>query len=361
VQKRRFGRTGLQVSIVGFGGTWISELAADEAVKVVSHAYDCGITYFDTAKWDGDSEEKIGAALCDVRDNCVIATKTGSRTKRESLEDLQSSLKRLRTDRVDLIQLHGIDDEKTLAKAMGSDGVLQTCKEARSKGMVNYVGITGHKPQVLKKAIETGEFDTALVPLNVVTRQALEELVPAAKAHDVGVAAMKPLSAKTSNLVTCLYQPSLSLLSDEPELKALLGQNSSEMASTALRYVLSQDVAAAIPGMSSISEVEVAAQVGTGFNQLTEAEQNRFHVDLGEFWCRDCGLCMPCPRKLNIAAVLRFQALYEAYGLKKWAAKLYGGLETKADKCDGCRQCESKCPYKLPITGMIKKAKSELA
>jgi predicted aldo/keto reductase-like oxidoreductase len=225
--------------------------------------------------------------------------------------------------------------------------------------MVDCIGITGHKPLVLKKAIETGEFDTVLVPLNVVTRQALEELVPTAKALDVGVAVMKPLSAKTSNLVTCLYKPSLSLVSDEPELKVWLGQNSSEMVSSALRYVLSQGVAVTIPGMRTTSEVEVAAKVGNEFNQLTEEEQTRFRVDLGKFWCRDCGLCMPCPQNLNISAILRFHMLYEAYGLKKWATKVYGGLEIKADKCHGCRQCESKCPYKLPITGMLKKAKSD--
>ena len=96
LQKRRLGRTNLQVSIVGFGGTWISELSASDAVRVVRQAFDLGINYFDTAKLDGDSEEKIGASLEDVRDQCVLATKTGSRTKKESLEDFQNSLKRLK-------------------------------------------------------------------------------------------------------------------------------------------------------------------------------------------------------------------------------------------------------------------------
>ena len=85
---------------MGFGGTWISELSKPEAVKVVKKAYELGINYFDTAKLDGDSEEKIGIALQDVRDKCIIATKTGSRTKKESLEDFKSSLKRLKTDRL---------------------------------------------------------------------------------------------------------------------------------------------------------------------------------------------------------------------------------------------------------------------
>ncbi len=359
MQKRRLGRTNLEVSVVGFGGTWISELASAEAARVVREAVDCGINYFDTAKLDGDSEEKIGAALADVRDQCVIATKTGSRTKKESLEDVQSSLRRLRTDRLDIIQLHGIDDEKTLAKAMGSDGSLQTCKKARLEGLVDFIGITGHKPRVLTKAIETNEFDTVLVPLNVVTRQALEELIPAAKEHDIGVAVMKPLSAKTSTLITCLYNPSLSLVSDEPELKALLGQDSRSMVGSALRYVLAQDVSVVVPGLRSVDEVHIAAGAGEEYSGLTLEEQERFNVHLGDY-CRDCGLCMPCPQNLNIPAILRFQTLSNCYGLKVWAKKLYSGLEVKADKCIKCGQCTEKCPYKLPIEDMLKKAKTEL-
>ena len=205
MQKRTLGRTGLQVSIVGFGGTWISQLSMDEAVKVIQRAYDLGINYFDTAKLDGDSEEKIGAALYDVRDECFLATKTASRTKSESLADFKSSLRRLKTDRLNLIQLHGIDDEKTLEKAISPSGSLEMCKKARSEGMVDFIGITGHKPRVLIKAIKTNEFDTVLVPLNVVTRQALDELFPLAKELDIGIAIMKPLSAKTSTLITCLH------------------------------------------------------------------------------------------------------------------------------------------------------------
>jgi uncharacterized protein len=355
LDKQRLGRTNLQVSQIGFGGTWISELPTDQAIAVVRLAFELGINYFDTAPLDGDSEVKIGIALENVRDECVYATKTGSRTKRESLDDVQNSLKRLRTDHLDIIQLHGIDDEKTLAKAMGEDGSLQTCKDAKKEGLVDFVGITGHKPRVLAKAIETGEFDSVLVPINVVTRQALEELLPKAKAHDIGVVAMKPLSAKTSNLITCLYQPSLTLASQEPELKALLGDSADQQVSSALRYVLGQDVSSVILGLRSIHEVEVAANAGDQYNGLTAEEQKHFSFDLGDY-CRDCGVCMPCPEKVNIPAVLRFQSFQEVYGLKDWAKKLYGGLEVKADKCSGCGECEPKCPYNLQIVENLKKA-----
>jgi predicted aldo/keto reductase-like oxidoreductase len=358
VDKRRLGRTNLQISQVGFGGTWIADVSQPEAVEVVRRAFDLGINFFDTARWDGDSEAKLGEALHEVRSKCVYATKTGSRTKRESMEDVSCSLKNLRTDHLDILQLHGIDDEKTLQKAMGADGSLRTCKEAQREGLTDFIGITGHKPRVLAKAVETGEFDTVLVPLNVVTRQALEELLPAAKVNDVGIIAMKPLSAKTSNLITCLYQPSLSLISNEPELKTLLGMTFDEQVNGLLRYTLSQNIAVVIPGLRSITEVETAAKIGSQYHCLTSEEKTRYSFDLGNH-CRDCGECMPCPEKINIAAVLRFQLFHDVYGLKNWSKKLYGGLEVKADKCNGCGACEARCPYKLAIQVLMKEAHSK--
>jgi predicted aldo/keto reductase-like oxidoreductase len=360
LQKRRLGRTDLQVSIIGFGGTWISQISMNEAKKVVRRAFELGINYFDTARLDGDSEEKIGAALEDIRDECIIATKTGSRTKSESLADIKNSLHRLKTNRLDLIQLHGIDNLKTLTKAMSPRGSLETCKEARSKGLIDFIGISGHKPHVLIKAIETNEFDTVLVPLNVVTRQALEELVPLAKDLDIGVAVMKPLSAKTSNIITCLYTPSLSLLSDEPELKALLGQDRISMVRNALRFVLAQDVSVVVPGLKSIGEVEAAAKVGEEYRGLTRDEEKRFWVRLGRDYCRDCELCMPCPQNLNIAAALRFHTLFDVYGLINWSKKLYKGLEVGVENCTKCGECEPKCPYKLPIINKLHKAQIDL-
>ncbi|MDR2699236.1 MAG: aldo/keto reductase [Nitrososphaerota archaeon] len=359
MQTRRLGRTNLQISIVGFGGTWISEIEKSAAVDIVRRASELGINYFDSSRWDGDSEEKIGCALKDTRNQCIITTKTGSRTKKESLEDMKNSLRLLQTEHVDIIQLHGIDDEKTLTKTMSSDGALQTCKEAQRKKLTNFIGITGHKPQILTKAIKTGEFDTVLVPLNIITRQAEEELLPLAKDLDVGVIAMKTFSAKTSNLITCMYKPSLSLLSDEPELKALLGQNNTEMVQSLLRYNLSKNITSTLTGLRSIAEVETAAKVGTNYQELTDIEHKRFNFKL-ETYCRDCGLCMNCPEKINIPAILRFNSFYSVYGLKNWAQKLYTGLDIKPDKCALCGLCQQKCPYNLPIKHMLKETHEKL-
>ena len=114
-----------------------------------------------------------------------------------------------------------------------------------------------------------------------------------------------------------------------------------------------------IPGLRSIHEVEVAATAGDEYIGLTIEEQKKFSFHLGDY-CRDCGQCMPCPEKVNIPAALRFQSFQEVYGLKEWAKKLYGGLEVKADKCTGCGECESKCPYKLQIVTKLRKAHSDL-
>ena len=259
-----------------------------------------------------------------------------------------------------MIQLHGIDDEKTLGKAIGSNGSLEMCKKARSEGLVDFIGITSHKPHVLIKAIETNEFDTILVPLNVVTRQALEELIPLANDLDIGIAIMKPLSAKTSKLITCLYTPSLSLLSDELELKTFLGQDKTSMVRSALRFVLAQDVSVVVTGFNAIAEVETAAKVGNEYKGLTSDEEKRFRIQFGMDYCRDCGLCLPCSQNLDIAAILRFHMLYVTYGLKEWAKKLYEGLEVGVENCTRCSECEPKCPYKISIISMLQKAQKDL-
>jgi predicted aldo/keto reductase-like oxidoreductase len=235
------------------------------------------------------------------------------------------------------------------------------CKKARSEGMVDFIGITSHKPNVLIKAIETNEFDTILVPLNVVTRQALEELIPRAKELDVGVAIMKPLSAKTSKLITCLYTPSLSLLSDEPELKMMLGQDKASRVRSALRFVLAQDVSVAVTGLQSIEEVETAAKAGNEYNGLTYKEKERFRAQFDGKQCRDCGLCYPCPQNLDIAAILRFRTLSVTYGLENWAKKLIEGLEVGVEKCTKCGECETKCPYEIPIIRILEEIQNGMA
>jgi predicted aldo/keto reductase-like oxidoreductase len=349
MQKRRLGRTNLDVSVIGFGAMWLPELKAEECVKVVRRAIELGINYFDTARNYGDSEEKLGLALQGSRDKCVIASKTGSRTKEESLDQLKKSLKALKTDRIDILQLHGIDNSETLRKALSTGGAIETCKKARAEGLIDFIGISSHRPKILVEAVKTGEFDIVLVPLNVVTRQPIEELLPLAEEHDAGVVVMKPLAMKVANILTWKYSPSFSLLSNDPELATFLGEDATLRVRNALRFILAQNISTIIPGFKNVREVEVAARVGEEFKGLTIKEEKLFKANLENDHCRDCGLCLLCPRKLNIPAILRFYDLDRIYNLKNWARKLYSGLEVKVDECDNCGICEPKCPYNLSI------------
>jgi len=275
------GRTNLQVSIVGFGGmhiypsSYLPEMSYADGVKTVRRAYELGFNYFDTAMGygNGESEERIGAALENVRDQCILATKTSSRTRKESMDDIKESLRRLRTNRLDLIQLHGIDDMETLKKAMGSGGVLESCREARSKGLVDYIGITGHRPNVLAEALKTNEFDTVLVPISILTRQALEILVPVAKNLNIGVVVMKALAFKISNIMTWAYAEPLGLFPDEADLKVFLGEDRNTRVRNALRWVLAQDIHTIALGLGSVKQVEFAAKTGEEYNGLTSEEK----------------------------------------------------------------------------------------
>ncbi|MEM2849423.1 MAG: aldo/keto reductase, partial [Candidatus Bathyarchaeia archaeon] len=248
MEKRSLGRTGLKVSVVGFGGIPIIARSRAEAEKVVRYAYERGITYFDTARYYGDSEEKIGAALKDVRDDVVLATKTIQRTREGAAKDLKQSFRNLQTDRVDIVQLHMIESEEELARVTISDGVLNALKEARSQGKIDYIGITGHNPYILAKAIMTGEFDTVQVPLNVLERRALEGLIPVARKLNVGVVIMKPLGGcGTPPLqypqrgVWFLGRPELDW-PDTSEFITYFGRDGLERAQRCLRFILAHDV-----------------------------------------------------------------------------------------------------------------------
>jgi len=358
MQKRRLGRTNLNVSIVGFGGISIIGVSVKNAVKIVRRAFDLGINYFDTARAYGDGEEKFGTALKDVRDRCIIATKTHQRTKEEAARiGLKQSLRNLCTDRIDLVQLHGIDDEKTLEKAMSREGSLAALKEARSQGVIDFIGISGHSPYVLAKAIRTGEFDTVLVPLNLLFREASEELIPLAKDLDVGVIIMKPFGGKELRFAQRLIHESLQRTMVRKEFDRIFGTDM-DKTKHSLRFVLAHDISTTIPGFSSIEEVESAAQIASEFRGLTEKEKKDFRF--GELppepFCRECGLCIPCPDGLNIPNLLTLNKYFTYYSIRTWARQAYQKFSTKIDYCTECRECEAKCPYKLPIVNMLHEA-----
>ena len=362
--KRKLGRTGLLVSTVGFGGIPIIARPKVEAVKVVRHAYELGINYFDAARAYGDCEEKIGEALKDVRDDVIMATKTHQRTKGKVA--IRHSIRNLQTDRIDLVQLQHIDDEKTLKKVMSSDGSLTALKEARSKGVIDFIGITGHNPHVLSKAIRTGEFDTLSVVLNILDRRAAENLIPLAREMDVGVIIMKALGGSVSPLqfpqreASFLGKPKLDWPNASEFIK-YFGSDGIERAKRCLRFVLSHDIDTVIPGLRSVEEVDLAVKVSEEFKGLSEEEKRlyRFGKSHPEPFCRECGLCS-CPEGIRIPTILRWDRYSTFYGINNWTKEQYDKLNVKISFCTGCGECEKKCPFNLPVVKMLKDAESRL-
>jgi len=361
MQKRRLGRTDLKVSVIGFGGIPLISVSKEEACRMIRHAFELGINYFDTARAYGDGEEKLGMALEDVRDEVVIATKTHQRTREEAARaGLKQSLRKLRTNRIDIVFLHGIDDEKTLKQATRTPkGALAALKEARVEGKIGYIGISGHRTYVLAKAIKTGEFDVVLVPLNLINREATEELLPLAKELDVGVVAMKPFGGIDYRYVRQEWWGTV--VKDKTEFNKIFGEDT-RRTEKALRFVLAHPVSTVIPGFSSIEEIEAAAKIGKEFTGLTpeEEEELRFGELPPQPFCRWCGLCTPCPEGLNIPLILTLQTYHTFHGIRNWTKQVYDKLSTKVDSCTKCGECEPKCPYKLPIVKMLFQAEKTL-
>ena len=184
----RLGKTELQITRTGFGALPIQRISFDDSAAILRRAYEAGITFFDTARAYTDSEEKIGYALADVRDDIVIATKSGGTTYDAVMRDLETSLTGLRTDHVDILQLHNPaavpdpDDPQSSYAALSA---------AREQGMVRHLGITNHRLPVAREAVASGLFETLQYPLSAISNDDDLGVIDLCRAHDVGVIAMK--------------------------------------------------------------------------------------------------------------------------------------------------------------------------
>lgn len=335
MEKRVLGRTGFEVSVIGFGGIPIQKLDERLAIELVKKAHDLGINFIDTARGYGRSEELIGLGLESCgRDNWIVATKSPVRDYEGMKKEIETSLKNLRTNIIDLYQLHNVRDEEQYNKAMSEDGAFFALKEAKEKGQIREIGITSHSLDVLKKAVETGEFSTIQFPYNPVERQA-EDLFKRAKELNIGVIVMKPIAGGAiSN------------------------------AKLSLRFILENpNVTVAIPGMRKIEEVIENSSIGNNFIPLSEKEREiilKEAKELGNEFCRRCGYCAPCPQGIDIPTQFVLESYYLRYNLPEWAKERYSSLPHKANECVECGQCEAKCPYNLPIRRMLKRVAANL-
>ncbi len=166
MERRAYGKTGETLSVVGFGGIIVMNEEPASAARMVSHAIDRGVTYFDVAPSYGDAEEKLGPALAPFRDDVFLACKTGKRTAREAAEELESSLVKLKTDHLDLYQHHAVTTLDEVKTIFGPGGAMETFVKARKAGKVRHLGFSAHSEEAALALMDGFSFDSILFPFN---------------------------------------------------------------------------------------------------------------------------------------------------------------------------------------------------
>lgn len=329
MEERTLGRTDIKTSVIGFGGIPIQGLSFAEAERVLLHAFDGGIGFYDTARGYTDSEDKIGRALKSHRDSVYIATKAMSRDAAGMKGELEASLRNLRTEMIDLYQFHAVGSRQQLDKILGPGGAYETLSKARDEGSVRWIGITGHSRDILLEAASLGVFDTIQLPFNAIETEWEDRVLPAAHAAGMGTLGMKPVAGGA--------------LADVPP---------------AIRFTLTRGIDISIPGMDSVEQVDeniTAGDLAPPSPEELEALSKEKEA-WGELFCRRCGYCMPCPSGLNIPFLLLIEGYYNRYELKDWAVSRLDTLEMKYSDCTECGDCLEKCPYSLPIPELMKRA-----
>ncbi len=328
MEYRVLGKTGLKVSRLGFGGIPIQRIDADGTKKLIESLHKAGINYIDTARGYTVSEEYLGYALEGIRNDFVLATKSMARTKEAMQKDIEISLKNLRTEYIDLYQIHNPTPDD-LVQVMAPGGALEALQEAKTAGKIGHIGITLHPVTLFETALELPWVETIMFPYNIVETQA-EELIAKCSERNIGFICMKPLAGGAI---------------DDARL--------------ALRYIsLNKDVTVVIPGMAAEDEVVQNISSVCDKTPLSNDEQDaiaKIRAELGTNFCRRCNYCSPCSAGISIYSVLLMEGYYNRYNLKEWATQRYNAMPKTASDCVDCGICETRCPYNLPIRQMLKR------
>jgi predicted aldo/keto reductase-like oxidoreductase len=321
------GRTDLTVSRTGFGALPIQRTDTDEAVRILRAAFDGGITFFDTARAYTDSEAKMGRALAGVRDSVVIATKSTAATRSGVLDDLQASLRELRTDYVDLMQLH---NPKNLPNPDDPESAYAGLVEAREKGMARFVGISNHVRERAIAAVDSGLYDALQFPLCHISSPEDLAIVERCKAAGMGFIAMKPLCG---GLLTDL-RPAFAFFRQYENLIPIWG----------------------VQRMTELDELIALSADPPALDCEIRAVIDQDKLDLAGEFCRACGYCLPCPQHIPIPMASRMGLVllrlpYESFLTDGWREKM-----RRIEDCTDCGECRSRCPYGLDPPALLRKA-----
>lgn len=323
------GRTGICVPQNGFGALPIQRVSMEEAVRILRKAYEGGIRFFDTARAYTDSEEKLGAAFGDgylKREDIIITTKTGAKTPEEFWQHLETSLKNLRTDYIDVYQFHLMG---TCWKPGDGTGMYECMLKAKEEGKIRHIGGTAHKLGVAKELAESGLYETVQYPFSYLASEQEVELLRLCNKNDVGFICMKGLAG---GLIT----------------------NSA----AAMAYVSQFDGAVPIWGVQREKELDEWLSYMDDTPALDDEMRAFIEKERGELmgdFCRGCGYCMPCTVGIQINNCNRMSLMLRRAPSKGWLSENWQKEMMRIEDCIGCGACLSKCPYELNIPALLRK------
>lgn len=326
MQTVRLGKTEIVTNKNGFGALPIQRISKEEAVHMLRKAYDKGITFYDTARFYTDSEEKIGEAFEGMREKVFIASKTMAATAEGFWKDLEITLANLKTDYLDLYQFH---NPGLCPKPGDESGLYDAMLEAKAQGKVRHIGITNHRLSVAHGAIDSGLYETLQFPFSYLSAEQELELVRKCEEKDMGFIAMKALAGGLIN-------------------------------NSAVAYAYQAQFENVLPiwGVQKESELDEFLSYIDNPPVMTEEFKAIIDKDIadiqGEF-CRGCGYCMPCPVGIEINNCARMSLMIRRAPVD---AQLTPAMQEKMmliEKCLECGKCKSKCPYNLDTPALLKR------
>ena len=319
------GKTGITVPQNAFGALPIQRIDTESAVNLLRRAYEGGMRFFDTARAYTDSEEKVGIAFAGMRERVFISTKTQATDADRFWKDLETSLSMLKTDYIDIYQLHCA---AKCYKPGDGTGLYEALTEAKRQGMIRHIGITAHKIGVAEEIVGSGLYETLQFPFSYLASDRDIELVKATAEAGMGFIAMKGLSGGLLNN----SKAGMAFMTQYPALPIWGIQRESELTEW-LRF-FTEDV--------TMTD-ELRAVI----------EKDRAEL-LGEF-CRGCGYCSPCTVGIVINQCARMSQMIRRAPSKAWLSDYWKAEMARIDECVDCGICKTRCPYELDIPNLLRK------
>jgi aryl-alcohol dehydrogenase-like predicted oxidoreductase len=330
MQQIIFGRTGLNVGRTGFGCIPIQRIPYEESTALLRHAYENGVTLYDTANIYGTSEDRLGIALHHVRDKIVLCTKSLPFSPDKVMANVENSLRMLQTDYLDVFQFH---NPSFVPRPGGEDGLYDYALKAKEQGKIRFIGISQHSKERAKEAVLSGLYDTLQYPLSYLSTEEELSLIELCRQHNVGLLAMKSLCG--------------GLLTN---------------AKAAFAFLRQYENVIPIWGLQKMSELNEFLLYENEQPALDSVLKNTIESDRAELsgsFCRSCGYCLPCPANIPIPNAARITFMTQRSSKEYWLSPEWQNNMRLIDNCTNCGHCKQHCPYGLDTPVLLKSQQEE--